>query len=72
MLRIIDAQQNEGLVEAMRFKELAKRFTHQVKDKLSSFKLFEKVQAPHIGVLQGSIVQDAPSSSAIGRLAKIF
>ncbi|MFT8405214.1 MAG: ISLre2 family transposase [Liquorilactobacillus nagelii] len=72
MLRIIDAQQNEGLVEAMRFKELAKRFTHQVKDKLSSFKLFEKVQAPHIGVLQGRIVQDAPSSSAIGRLAKIF
>ncbi|MFT8823306.1 MULTISPECIES: hypothetical protein [Liquorilactobacillus] len=56
----------------MRFKELAKRFTHQVKDKLSSFKLFEKVQAPHIGVLQGRIVQDAPSSSAIGRLAKIF
>ncbi|WP_010581432.1 ISLre2 family transposase, partial [Liquorilactobacillus vini] len=72
MLRIIDAQQNGGLVEAMKFKKLAKRFTHQIKDKLSNLKLFEKGQAPHIGVLQGRIVQDAPSSSAIGRLVKIF
>ncbi|GAB5051422.1 hypothetical protein PESHB4_00550 [Pediococcus ethanolidurans] len=77
MLKLIEARVNGKLNKYLRgglrkLQEIRMEIATEPLKTLSSAQLSSKHHSKHIGVLAGKIPVDAPTSSPIGAIAKIF